>query len=90
MGIGTPVLIAGGYGIASGSSVTTTVDAPPGSLISVALYCWASTDLQATGTVTDSATGGSNTYQLATASSASAGVYGCSIYYCLNSTHDLP
>lgn len=88
MPIGTPVQLATFVANnISGNSITTTVDAPAGSLIIVFVSAWAGTNGTAT-TVIDSA---SNTYTLAVQNVATVGQpYPGAIFYCLNSANDLP
>jgi len=84
--ITTPIRIASDSGVASGSPITTTVDAPAGSLIVVVAYAWASDDALITG-VTDNA---GNTYTQAVQPPAAVGVFNAAIFYCQNTPHDLP
>ena len=71
---------------APGAHFTTTTDAPIGSLIIVLLRPGGVIT-----SITDSGTGGSNTYQQAVASAISApNTYGAAIWYALNTAHDLP
>ncbi len=86
MGISTPTQIAKGTGVASGATVTTTVDAPKASLIVVAVLAWQTANSAITG-LTDSA---GNTYTQAIQSVATATVFASSIWYCSNTPNDLP
>jgi hypothetical protein len=82
--IGTPILI--GNQENSPTTITTSVDAPAGSLIVVAVGCWDNQNSTII-SVTDSAL---NTYDIAVQATAPSVSAPCGIAYCLNSTNDLP
>lgn len=83
IGTPTPITSTTLSSTASGSSITTTVDAPVGSLIIVAILSPQSTVTN----VTDSA---GNSYSKAIASTTTTGYSTSSIWYCNNSSIDLP
>lgn len=84
----TATLIGTGNNV---SGVTTTSDCPIGSLIVVALNDFSQQNTDFSGaTISDNATGGSNTYAFAGQSPSQAGVVRSALFYSSNTAHDLP
>jgi hypothetical protein len=89
MPIGTPTAITG-ITFAAGGAITTTVDAPAGSLTLVAAIAAALNTTLTGMTCSDNATGGSNTYVVEESSAVNLNSFACAIIASINTAHDLP
>lgn len=90
--IGTPTVFINQLqsSISSGSnSAATGSDIPAGSTIFVALTNNGQPN-EAISTLADSGAGGGNSYLQAVQNAATASIFSCAIWYCLNTTVDLP